>query len=528
MRAGGFWAAQVVDADPDAAVPWIASQYVDGPSLAERVARQGPLDEAEVRRLGSGLAEALATFHKAGLVHRDLKPSNVLLQHDGPRVIDFGVSKALEPLDTAGAIDLTRAGTILGTPGFMAPEQALGKPAGPPADVFSLGSLLVHAATGAPPFGTGASHALLYRVVYEEPELGGVPYGLRQLIADCLRKAPEERPAADALVARFAAPRPRAVPDPRIAPKASGASGAETGVKAGVRPGAREGAEPGVAPGVETEAPTVPSGAVPKGATTTAPHSDEPAITGAYHGTSGLLKKLGLLRRLGLPRKLKLLRKLRLRERLTKAAVLRLPWPARRTKPPAEKPIAEQPEGGEDATGGAADPDGFAVGEWGRSAFRRRMRQPLGLALGLDAVLLPSAVASDAWPAFLGYAIVATLLCVLYGLTVSLPLRRPRMLRVGPDGLSVRQGPHRLTVPWREITTVGFIRRKKRGLALTATLDDTSRTAVPRPLTGAGGVLTCRVVLPFRKDVEARARGLETALRTYAGDRYPAGQGPTG
>ncbi|MCH6160041.1 serine/threonine-protein kinase [Streptomyces marispadix] len=219
MRAGGFWTAQVVDADPDAAVPWIASQYVDGPSLAERVARHGPLDEEEVRRLTGGLAEALASFHKTGLVHRDLKPSNVLLVDDGPRVIDFGVSKAFETLETAGSTDLTRAGTILGTPGFMSPEQAQGQPAGPPADVFSLGSLLVYAATGNGPFGEGPSHTLLFRVVYEEPDLGATPYGLRELALDCLRKAPEDRPSAAALVSRLAHQRPRSpIRAPRTEP----------------------------------------------------------------------------------------------------------------------------------------------------------------------------------------------------------------------------------------------------------------------------------------------------------------------
>ncbi|MFJ5797818.1 serine/threonine-protein kinase [Streptomyces decoyicus] len=216
MRAGGFWTAPVVDADPDATMPWIASQYVDGPSLAEHIVQQGPLGEAEVRRLGTGLAEAIASFHRGGLVHRDLKPSNVLLVDDGPRVIDFGISKALE---TTGGTDLTKAGTVLGTPGFMSPEQALGQSVGPPSDVFSLGSLLVYAATGAGAFGDGSSHALLFRVVYEAPDLGAVPDGLRGLVQDCLHKSPEARPTADALLVRLAGVPRAAVPDPRIAPR---------------------------------------------------------------------------------------------------------------------------------------------------------------------------------------------------------------------------------------------------------------------------------------------------------------------
>ena len=212
MRAGGFWTAPVVDADPDATMPWIASQYVDGPSLAEHVIQQGPLDEAEVRRLGTGLAEAIGSFHRGGLVHRDLKPSNVLLVDDGPRVIDFGISKALE---TTGGTDLTKAGTVLGTPGFMSPEQALGQPVGPPSDVFSLGSLLVYAATGAGAFGDGSSHALLFRVVYEAADLSAVPDGLRGLVQDCLHKSPEARPTADALLARLAG-MPRATIPTRV------------------------------------------------------------------------------------------------------------------------------------------------------------------------------------------------------------------------------------------------------------------------------------------------------------------------
>jgi hypothetical protein len=257
MRAGGFWAAQVVDADPDAAVPWIASQYVDGPSLAEHVTRRGPLDESEVRRLVMGLAEALAAFHKGGLVHRDLKPSNILLVDDGPRVIDFGISKALETLETPGAPDLTRVGTVLGTPGFMSPEQARGHPAGPPSDVFSLGSLLVYAATGTGAFGHGSSHALLFRVVYEAPDLSNVPYGLRELAQECLRKSPEHRPAAEELVTRLANPHPATVLDPdadrgtpdageHLGPDGLANTGPQQGSSAGARaPRATTGAAPG-------------------------------------------------------------------------------------------------------------------------------------------------------------------------------------------------------------------------------------------------------------------------------------------
>ncbi|RXS79246.1 serine/threonine protein kinase, partial [Streptomyces sp. TM32] len=193
MKAGGFWTAPVVDADPDAATPWVASQYVPGPSLAEQVAAHGPLDEAALRQLAAGLAEALQAFHGMGLVHRDLKPSNVLLLDDGPRVIDFGISKALE--DDSGTA-LTVTGTVLGTPAFMSPEQAVGREVGEPSDIFSLGSVLTFAATGRGPFGDGSTHALLFRVVHEPPVLSGLPPGVRPLIAACLSKEPADRPRA--------------------------------------------------------------------------------------------------------------------------------------------------------------------------------------------------------------------------------------------------------------------------------------------------------------------------------------------
>lgn len=198
MKAGGFWTAPVVDADPDAPTPWVASQYVPGPSLAEQVAAHGPLDEAALRQLAAGLAEALQAFHRTGLVHRDLKPSNVLLLDDGPRVIDFGISKALE--DDSGTA-LTVTGTVLGTPAYMSPEQAVGREVGEASDIFSLGSVLTFAATGRGPFGDGPTHALLFRVVHEPPVLSEVAPGVRPLIEACLAKEPAQRPRAADLAA---------------------------------------------------------------------------------------------------------------------------------------------------------------------------------------------------------------------------------------------------------------------------------------------------------------------------------------
>lgn len=206
MKAGGFWTAPVVAADPDAESPWVASQYVPGPALDEHIAAHGPMDEAAVRRLGVGLAEALDAFHRIGLVHRDLKPSNILLLDDGPRVIDFGISKAMED---GGGSALTATGMVVGTPGFMSPEQALGAAVGPPTDIFSLASVLVFAATGEPPFGHGASHALLFRVVHAPPRLDGVPPGLVAALHTCLSKAPDARPSAHEVGALLtAAPAP--------------------------------------------------------------------------------------------------------------------------------------------------------------------------------------------------------------------------------------------------------------------------------------------------------------------------------
>lgn len=185
---GGFWTAAVVDAGPDAPRPWLATEYVAGPTLQQAVEIHGPLPETAVRRLAAGLAEALAAIHKAGLVHRDLKPSNVILGGDGPRVIDFGISRAVRHSG------LTEVGVVFGTPGFLSPEQVLGEEVGAPTDVFSLGAVLVFAATGRGPFGEGDTSSLVYRAVHAEPELTQVPASLRTLIMTCLQRDPAGRP----------------------------------------------------------------------------------------------------------------------------------------------------------------------------------------------------------------------------------------------------------------------------------------------------------------------------------------------
>lgn len=198
-RVGGAWTAPVLDADPEAAVPWVATGYAAGPSLASAVTDGGPLPEHSVRVLGAGLAEALAAVHGLGLVHRDVKPSNVLLTVDGPLLIDFGIARA-----TDGTASLTSTGVSIGSPGYMAPEQILSKGVAGPADVFSLGAVLAYAATGAPPFPGDSSASLLYKVVHEQPELGSLDGELREIVETCLAKSPQERPAPGELARRLA------------------------------------------------------------------------------------------------------------------------------------------------------------------------------------------------------------------------------------------------------------------------------------------------------------------------------------
>ena len=201
-KVNGLYTALVIDADPDAEAPWLATAYVAGPSLAEVVRNHGALPVATVLTLAAGLAEGLAAIHAVGLVHRDLKPSNVLLAEDGPRVIDFGISRAAE------ATSVTHAGLVIGSPGFLSPEQAQGHDVGPPTDVFSLGALLAFAVTGRPPFGEGPTAALVYRVVHDAAQLEQVPGQIRPLIEHCLAKDPGQRPSARDLLTEAGAAQP--------------------------------------------------------------------------------------------------------------------------------------------------------------------------------------------------------------------------------------------------------------------------------------------------------------------------------
>ena len=187
-RVNGLYTAHVVAAGLNDRRPWVATAFVSGPPLNQVVAANGPLPELALWRLLVGLVEALQAIHACGLVHRDLTPANVLLATDGPRVIDFGISKSV--YGTA----ITSPGAVIGTPSFMAPEQAGGKAVGPDTDVFSLGCVLAYAATGKPPFGHDSAPSVLYRVVHADPALDGIPLRLRAVIERCLAKEPEARP----------------------------------------------------------------------------------------------------------------------------------------------------------------------------------------------------------------------------------------------------------------------------------------------------------------------------------------------
>ena len=199
-QVGGFHTAAVVDADPDADPPWMATAYIAGPSLADAVAERGPFEEAAVRELGASLAEGLIEIHDCGLIHRDLKPGNVILGDDGPRIIDFGIAKG------ADATTLTGSNTVIGTLRYMSPEQLHGHELTPQSDVFALGTILAFAATGHDPFQAATIPAVITRILHEPPDLDPLTGDLRAIIADCLAKDPDARPSPRDVLARFSRP----------------------------------------------------------------------------------------------------------------------------------------------------------------------------------------------------------------------------------------------------------------------------------------------------------------------------------
>jgi Protein kinase domain len=193
----GFCTARVIDADLDAERPWFATAYVDGPTVQQAVRRSGALRGQALSTFALGVAEALDAIHEAGVVHRDLKPSNVLLARDAPKVIDFGIARALD------AVSLTQTGKVIGTVNWLAPEQLRSDRASPLSDVFAWGGLVAYAATARPPFGTGPPEVVVHRILHEDADLGGVDDELRAVLELALAKDPGERPTARALLARL-------------------------------------------------------------------------------------------------------------------------------------------------------------------------------------------------------------------------------------------------------------------------------------------------------------------------------------
>lgn len=193
---GGFYTAQVVDADAQADSPWLVTAFIPGASLEQAINEHGPLPDEALSVLGAGLAEGLAAIHREGLVHRDLKPGNIMLAADGPRVIDFGIVRALDSAQTSTA--------VLGTPGYMSPEQVERRELGPSSDVFALGAVLTFAATGRGPFGTGPAEEIIHRIVHDDPDLASLPRHLIGLVGACLDKDPRLRPTIPEILSRFA------------------------------------------------------------------------------------------------------------------------------------------------------------------------------------------------------------------------------------------------------------------------------------------------------------------------------------
>jgi predicted Ser/Thr protein kinase len=231
-RVARFCTAQVLDADVDRDRPYIVSEYVPGPSLAQLVSADSPRSGADLERLAIGTVTALVAIHQAGIVHRDFKPQNVLIGPDGPRVIDFGIARALD----AAA---TMTNSAIGTPAYMAPEQLTAKDLTPAADIFSWASTMVYAATGQSPFGQDTVMAVIHRIMNEPPDLGSIEEPLRGIVSDCLAKEPAERPPTQALLMRLLGEEgltpagPGAGGDPQTAIMGQGAAFAGTAAAAG-------------------------------------------------------------------------------------------------------------------------------------------------------------------------------------------------------------------------------------------------------------------------------------------------------
>ncbi|MGW7314853.1 serine/threonine-protein kinase [Streptomyces sp. NPDC054865] len=261
-RVSGAYTAAVMDADADAPTPWLASVFVNGPSLGAAVDKAGPLPEESVRRLAAGLATALAEIHRTGLIHRDLKPENVLLAEDGVRVIDFGIARVTEDTETT---ELTQTGWVVGSPAFMSPEQAEGRELTAASDLFSFGAVLVMAATGDSPFAGTSMAGTLYNVVHLEADLSALTPRLRTVVQPCLSKDPTARPTPEQLLTLIGPVAPADRPWPPAVHRTIAAQRAHIDRMLGdtdrtlvpaLVPNLR--AEPGTAPPRRTSAPTTP------------------------------------------------------------------------------------------------------------------------------------------------------------------------------------------------------------------------------------------------------------------------------
>ncbi|GAA0366192.1 hypothetical protein GCM10009530_14980 [Microbispora corallina] len=278
-RVAAFCTARVLDADADGDRPYIVSEYVDGPPLSEVISSGGPTRGPALDRLAIATVTALAAIHQAGVVHRDFKPGNVIMGADGPRVIDFGIARALDATGTLSS-------AVVGTPAYMAPEQISGAEVGPPADVFAWACTVVAAATGAAPFGQSSIPVVMHRILHEEPDLGPLSGPLRDIVAACLAKDPARRPTARQVLLRLLGGA-EAPGDALLSEGVHAASGTP-GRSAGL--GAAEGAAPGLAPGAYGGAPPhsrpvtaegTPPGSGPGAFEGTPPHSGPGAAGGA-------------------------------------------------------------------------------------------------------------------------------------------------------------------------------------------------------------------------------------------------------
>jgi serine/threonine protein kinase len=291
VQVKGVCTVRVIEADSQSSRPFVVTEYAPGPSLSEYIDKHGSVGPEMLFGLATGLAEALTTIHAAGIMHRDLKPSNIILTDAGPKVIDFGIARRQ---DTRG---VTKTGMMIGSLGFMAPEQISGRP-GREADIFAWGVTVAYAATGRSPFGAGNSHSILYRIMYGDADIASVPDSLRPLVEASLAKDPQGRPTAQQLLDRLtsASSRPRNVNDTptQVILARTWQSGAHSSPPPASRPATpdtvppRQPAAPAPWPHAAPPAAAPPAAAVPPAAAappapgapaaTEAPTADQPSL----------------------------------------------------------------------------------------------------------------------------------------------------------------------------------------------------------------------------------------------------------